>query len=42
MLLRADISLTAVTSAVNKDLDFVHLRLLTFKATVHGDKVGDL
>ena len=39
MSLRAAIPLMVVTSAINKGLDFVHLRLLIFKATIHEDNI---
>ena len=42
MSLRAAIPLMAVTEAINKGLEFVHHRLLTFKATVHEDNMGAL
>ena len=32
----------AVTEAMNKGLEFIHHRLLTFKATVHEDDMGAL
>ena len=42
MSLRAAIPLMAVTSAIKEGLDFVHPRLLTFKATIHEDNMGAL
>ena len=42
MSLRAAIPLMTVTEAINAGLKFIHHRLLTFKATVHEDKMGAL
>ena len=42
MSLRAAIPLMAVTSVINKGLDFVCDQLLTFKATVCEDNMGAL
>ena len=32
----------AVTEAINEGLDFVQIRILIFKATVHEDNMGAL
>ena len=40
MSLRAAIPLVAVTEAINNGFEFIHHRLLTFKATVREDNMG--
>ena len=40
MSLQAAIPLVAVTKAINNGLQFIHHRLLIFKATVHEDNMG--
>ena len=40
MSLQAAIPLMAVTETTNGGLQFIYHRLLTFKATVHGDNMG--
>ena len=42
MSLQAAIPLMAVTEAINKSPEFIHHRLLTFKATVYEDNMGAL
>ena len=42
MSLQAAIPLLAVTEAINNGLNFIHHRLLTFKATLREDNIGAL
>ena len=40
MSLQAAVPLMAVTKAIKKGLDFIHHRVLTFKAIIHEDNMG--